>query len=356
LLGKKNMNDGCSSMKRSKWTISDQALFLHRLGELLDHGYPLSHAIQFIGLQETTKKSEALDTALEYLRQGESLYFALSKLKFHNQLISYLYYAENYGNLSTALKEWGGFWKHRTEDMKKVKKLLIYPIFLLFFTGAVFFVLQKVLLPKFQTLFNSMDVEQNIFLIVVLKLSNYLHNFPFVFLSMILLYFFAKYYWFAKKSPLQQRKLLQAIPFVGKLIKLYNTHFFASQMSGLLAGGLSINQSIRLFSENEAQPFYQELCSIIRNDLTEGKPLEEIFLKLPYFERNISIIISNGQKYGTLDQELFHYGKDVLKMIEDSINTALRIVQPILFSIIGLLVISIYLAVLMPMFSLLDGI
>lgn len=37
-------------------------------------------------------------------------------------------------------------------------------------------------------------------------------------------------------------------------------------------------------------------------------------------------------------------------------NAILKIIQPLMFSLIGLLIVSIYLAVLLPMFSLLEGI
>ncbi|WP_409301660.1 competence type IV pilus assembly protein ComGB [Peribacillus sp. SCS-155] len=343
-------------MKRSKWSMAEQAVFLSKLGELLEHGYPLSHAIQFIGLQESAKKTEALDSVLDYLKQGETLYHSLEKISFDKQIISYIYYAENYGgNLPAALKEGGGFWKSRSEDLIKIRKLLVYPLFLLLFTGTVFFTLQKVLLPKFQSLFSSMDAGPNIFLEFIRNISVILHYSPFCLLASAFLLFTFRYFWYSRQTPLRQRKFLQSIPFAGSLVKLYDTHFFATQLSGLLAGGLSINQSISLFAENQSEPFYEELCSLIRYELTQGKALESIFRDLPYFEPAISMIIAIGQKYGTLDKELFLYGRYILSKIEERINAALRFVQPVLFSVVGLLVVSIYLAVLMPMFSLLDG-
>jgi competence protein ComGB len=140
------------------------------------------------------------------------------------------------------------------------------------------------------------------------------------------------------------------------LVRLFETHFFASQISGLLSGGLSINESIKLFAQNQRQPFYQKLCEQMKNELLEGKQLDVIFQQFPYFEKNLPIVTANGQKYGRLDAELFHYSRYLLEKIEEKMSMILRIIQPLLFSIIGLLIVSIYLAVLLPMFSLLDGI
>lgn len=81
-----------------------------------------------------------------------------------------------------------------------------------------------------------------------------------------------------------------------------------------------------------------------------------IFQELPYFDRNLPLIAANGQKYGRLDSELLHYSRFLLEKIEERMNSILKIIQPLMFSLIGLLIVSIYLAVLLPMFSLLEGI
>lgn len=348
------MTVGYMSMKRSKWKGMEQARFLIKLGELLENGYPLSHAIQFLMLQESRKKAADLNDALLKLREGHPLHAVLASINFHPQLVSYIYYGEKHGHIEQALMEGGGFWQKRTEDLERMKKLLIYPLFLFFFVANIFIVLQETLLPKFQMLFESMEVKQNIFLTVVLAVSKILPAIPVILAVSLMFIFFGRKYWFSRMCPLKRRKILHKIPFIGRFLKLYDTQFFSSQLSGLLSGGLSINESIRLFSES-SQPFYQKLCCLIKQELTEGKSLEDIFQEIPYFEKHLSVIMAHGQKYGTLDSELFHYSRYVLSAIEEKTGAAIRIIQPLLFSIVGLLIVSIYLAVLMPMFSLLGG-
>lgn len=343
-------------MKRSRWKVKEQATFLAKLGELLEHGYSLSDAIRFLKFQEPQKKQEEILQALVDLKKGQPLHYVLADMKFHPQLVSYIYYGEQYGELSRALKGGGQYWSKRTEDLEKIKKLLIYPLFLIFFVGNVFMILQNVLLPKFEMLFTTMSVEKNIFMSFVLVTSAILPKLPVILLFCIPLFIVFKRYWFNQLCPLKQRMLILKIPVVGIFVRLYETHFFASQLSGLLSGGLSINESIKIFAQNQRQPFYQKLCEQMKNELVEGKQLEIIFQQLRYFEKNLSIVMANGQRYGRLDAELFHYSRYLLEKIEERMKMIMRIIQPLLFSFIGLLIISIYLAVLLPMFSLLDGI
>ena len=343
-------------MNKRRWKLKDQALFLTKLGDLMENGYSLSDAIRFLKYQEHKMKQADLQDVLLDFKNGYPLHYVLTKMRFHPQLVSYIFYGEQNGELSLALKEGGQYWTKRTADMDKIKKILIYPFFLLFFVGTVFMILQSVLLPKFETLFTTMSIEQNFFLTFVLATSAFLPNIPWILLLILLLGFLIKRYWFSKLCPLKQRMFILKIPVVGMFTRLYDTHFFASQLSGLLSGGFSINETFKLFEQNQRQPFYQKLAEQVKHDLVEGKPLEAIFQRLHYFDKNLHIVMANGQKYGRLDAELFHYSRYVLAKIEERMAFLLRIIQPLLFSLIGLLVVSIYLAVLMPMFSLLDGI
>ncbi len=355
LLKTENLKDWSIRMTKSRWKLKEQAIFLTKLGELLENGYSLSDAIRFLKFQEPKKKQDDFQHALKDFKNGHSLHYVLTKMKFHPQLVSYIYYGEQYGELSRALKEGGQYWSKRTDDVEKMKKLLIYPIFLIFFVGNVFIMLQSVLLPKFETLFTTMSIERNVFLTFVIATSSFLPKVPFILLITLLLAFLLKRYWFNRLCPLKQRMLILKIPVVGMFTRLYDTHFFASQFSGLLSGGFSINETIKLFAQNQRQPFYQKLCEQVKYDLLEGKQLEVIFQQLHYFEKNLSIVMANGQKYGRLDAELLHYSRYLLEKIEERMSVMMRVLQPLLFSFIGMLIVSIYLAVLLPMFSLLDG-
>jgi competence protein ComGB len=334
----------------------DQAQFVSKLGEMLHHGYPLADAILFLKMQMDQKKQADLDASIKGLRNGNPLYVILAEMRFHPQLVSFIYYSEHYGNLAQALKEGGVFWTKRSEDMEKIKKLLVYPLFLFVFVVNVFYLLQQVLLPKFQTLFQSMDTDSNFFLFIIKGSELGFALLPWLTVSGLLSFILFWKFYYKRISPLKRRRFLLKIPLAGTFIKLYETHFFASQFSGLLAGGLSVNESIYVFSENHQQPFYKSLCKIIRRELTEGRPLEDIFATLPYFDNNLSVITANGQKYGRLDQELFHYSRYLLERIEEKMKVLMSIIQPLFFTLIGLMIISIYLAVLLPMFSLMKGI
>lgn len=132
------MNGWYTMKPKSKWKVKEQAVFISKLGELLNHGYPLAEALHFLEFQESKKKAEDFTQAIADLRNGYPLHMVLTHLNFHPQLVSYIFYGEQYGDLERALKEGGRYWKKRIEDMDKVKKLMVYPAFLVFFVSIIF--------------------------------------------------------------------------------------------------------------------------------------------------------------------------------------------------------------------------
>ena len=85
-------------MSKSGWKLKDQAIFLKKLGELLENGYSLSDAIRFLKFQESKKKQVDFQDVLKDFKNGYPLHYVLTKMRFHPQLVSYIYYGEQYGD------------------------------------------------------------------------------------------------------------------------------------------------------------------------------------------------------------------------------------------------------------------
>lgn len=355
LYAKKNLVDGYIRNRHRRWKRSEQAIFLFRLGELLASGYHLSEALRFIESQETAKKRVYINEAIGRLKDGQTLHEVLLFLGFYPQLLQFVYYAEYYGDLPHALIEGGQFWSKRIEDRDKLLKMLIYPLLLLVLIIVIAFLLQGILLPKFQSLYESMNIAPSFFLQSIIFLSNISQYTPYLLIGIGVALVTIKKLWLNKLCHFQKKKYFLKIPFIGVYIRLFDTYYFTYQLSGLLAGGLSINDCIQLFVKHNHQPFFQKLSEEIFQELNEGRSLESIFKELPYFERYASDVMANGQKNGKLDQELYHYSRILLQTIEDKMIAVIKIIQPLLFAIVGSIVVAIYLSVLLPMFSIIEG-
>ena len=339
-----------------RWPVEEQARFLKRTGELLSRGYPLADAIESLSFYLDKKRKKDIKKSLEHLREGYPLYQILEQLNFNKDLVSYVYFAEQHGGLANAVIEGSEMVLKRESDFKRLKKLGSYPLFLGMLTGVLFFFVDHVLLPKFTSLFNDMNVTPNFFMQAIYIASSV---FPILLVTLLVLsvlimgyYFFV----FRKLSSIEQKIKLARVPIAGKLLKLLYTHFFSVQLSYLFSGGLSVLDALKVFEHNSQEPFAMELGRGIISKLAMGQDLDKAIATYPIFEKELSMIVRHGQENGKLDQELYFYSRHCLKQLEERTEKGMKIIQPVLYSFIGLLVVSLYLAILLPMFQLIQGI
>lgn len=342
-------------MKNRKWTLREQADFLKRIGELLARGYPLAEAIHSLTYQMKKSRQEEIELALKDLKEGHPFHKILFDLEFHHTLVGFVYYAEQHGSLAEAFYDGSEMIKRRDTDTQKLKKIFVYPIVLIIITLFLFLFVEKVLLPQYTSLFQSMNISPNIFMQIVYLIGE---SFPLLlFLSVLLLLFGASYYIFRfqKFSPIKQKTLLSSLPLVGSFFRLYTTHYFSIQLSYLLKGGLSILEAVKLFEEHERHAFDRYLGNELREHLSTGASFEDAFTRYKFFEKEFPLIIKHGQGNGKLEQELHFFSKYCMEKLESKTEKMFKIIQPILYSVIGVIVVSMYLAILLPMFQLLDG-
>lgn len=355
LLKKQNIIAGCLNMRNYKWSLLEQCQFLKRTGELLSRGYPLSEALESLIFQLPKTKKAELSLCLADLKEGYPFYQILANLKFNQHLIGYVYFAEQHGGLAHALQDGSDMMQKRDKDFEKLKKMLVYPLFLIFITAVLFIFVEKIILPRFSSLFSSMKLKPNFFTKVISLFGELMPYLTIGVLLVCILLFVFYFLKFRKLPHIKQKNRLVSIPIIGAFFKLFYTHYFSIQMSYLLSGGLSVHEALHLFEKNDRQPLYKELGVDMKNHLRKGERLEDILMKYSFFERELAHIIRHGQKNGKLDQELFFFSRHCLDLLEEKTEKTLKTVQPCLYLIIAFLIVSMYLAVLLPMFHLLEG-
>ncbi|MFS0822717.1 competence type IV pilus assembly protein ComGB [Bacillus sp. 1P02SD] len=338
------------------WTLKEQSLYLSRIGDLLDQGYSFEHASQFLLFQLPKKHSQDVTSIIETCKQGESLYTAFSKVGFHKDILGYIYFAEQHGDVSFALREGSAMLQKKLNHLDKGKKLIRYPLALLLFVGFMFTMIEKILLPQFESLFTSMSYEQTLISKLLVRLPE-LNRYLFLIIGLLIIISLAYYFLhFQKRPPVEKMKLLLKIPILKKVMIMYNSHFFSVQLSNLLKGGLSIFQALTMFEQQLHSPFFREEAKEMKMLLRAGNRFEEILRVRKYYEADLAMIILHGQSNGNLASELQHYSQYVMEKAEEKVTRLLAIVQPILFVIIGVIIMLMYGAIMIPMFQLLNGI
>lgn len=343
-------------MTGNKWPLAEQARFLKRTGELLSRGYPLAEAIQSLSFYLEKRRKEDILKSIDRLREGFPFYLILEQLNFNKNLVSFVYFAEEHGGLAKAVMEGSEMMLKRESDYQRLRKLGSYPLFLVILTGIMFYFVENLLLPKFTSLFIDLNLTPNIFMKIIEMTAVMVPVVFYITLAIFILTLILYIFVYKKWSRIEQKSMLVKIPVAGKLIRLLNTHLFSIQLSYLFAGGLSILSALKVFEKNTHEPFYMELGNDLILQFSMGHDFEKAISDYPFFEKELSTIIKHGQENGKLDQELFFYSRHCLKQLEEKTEKGMKIIQPLIYTFIGLMVVSLYLAILLPMFQMIQGI
>lgn len=350
------MTGWCTIMKKHKWTLHEQANFLKQVGELLSRGYPIAEAIESISLPLPDYRKEELASCLSELKKGLPFHNVLGGMGFNKDLIGYVYFAEQHGSFAEALQEGSSLTLLKDRDIRKLIRLLQYPVLLLSITGFLFVFVEHTLLPRFTSLFKSLGLKENFFSKVVYAFDHYFPAVIEVLVATVCLATVYYFFVFRKFSIIRQRTMLVRIPFIGRILKLLFNHYFSIQLSFLLSGGISISEALLLFEQNQRQLFYSELGKEIKLKLSGGEKLETILTSFSIFEAEFPMVVKHGQDNGRLEQELLFFSKRCVANMEEIVEKSFKTLQPILYLFIGFLIVSMYLAILLPMFHLLDAI
>ncbi|WP_243386342.1 competence type IV pilus assembly protein ComGB [Bacillus kexueae] len=343
-------------MKKNRWKLHDQSQFLKKLSDLLSQGYSLNEAISFTMLHLPNALKRDASYCVELLARGESFRIALEDLGFHRNVLSFLFFAENYGDIKTALMESSRLLTIQVEQTEKVKQVLRYPLFLLLFMGFNLYAVELVIAPQFEAMYQSMSTQASFTTFLLLSVFDLVFFGFLVFVLVCIIVTFYYFFFFRKLSPHSQLNVIIRVPFIRKLFSLYNSYYFSFQMSFLLKGGLSIYESLTLFQQQPMLPLYKHEANHMIEQLADGKKFSDILRESQLFENEIADVTYHGQAISKLDRELYTYSQLVLSRLEQSILKWTRYIQPIAFMIIGILVLIVYLSIMLPMYQMIQTI
>ncbi|WP_268536786.1 competence type IV pilus assembly protein ComGB [Bacillus atrophaeus] len=343
-------------MKRIKksWPINDQANLLNRLGDMTENGYNLLDGLRLMELQMNKRQRTEMSAAVNRLREGEPFYQVLQALAFHKEAVSICYLAEMHGELSVAMRQSGGLLERKLTQANQLKKVIRYPIFLIFTVFVMFYILQAVIIPQFSGVYQSMNMETSRTTAVIFAFFQHVH---YAVIGFVLLALGAAlYYWFGfkKKSPADKMLFFVRIPILGRLVILFNSYFFSLQLSSLLKSGLSIYDSLTAFKEQSFLPFYRQEAEQIINKLRAGESIDRALYKHPCYENDFCEVVLHGQLSGQLHRELFTYSQFLMERLERKVEKWTGILQPVIYGIVAGMILIVYLSMLLPMYQMMN--
>ncbi|MDY7223383.1 competence type IV pilus assembly protein ComGB [Halalkalibacterium halodurans] len=342
--------------KGAEWSKEKKARYLMHVGQLLEQGYHLYEAVQFLAIHAPSSAQKKMNAMLMDLRSGYPLHKALDHLQLPQDVQLLLYVSERNGDLAQGFRKSGELFKKREEMKRKWEGAMRYPLLLIIVTLLLMFILMYFVLPHHQTLYRSLQIELPVITKLVIACSEklpWLFTAFFVVAILLVLTYFVTFHRF---PPTKKVTVLLRIPGLSQWTKEVITCLFCLTLGGLLKGGLSIMEALSICKEQDFFLFFRSEGEEMMLELENGERLYECLRRRPHYLKELPFVVENGEKTGNLAKDLLYFSDYQLEEFERRVKKWLVAIQPIVFSMIGAVILVLFLAMMLPVFQMIGAI
>ncbi|BCA84786.1 secretion system protein F [Enterococcus saigonensis] len=331
-------------MKKFTNKKAEKQRFVKTLADLLLSGFTLLQAIAVIQRSHGFDEMKVVKFR-DNLAAGISLSEVFESIDFNASEIAQVQLAAEQGLLAETLRQIAEQLQLAAKQKQALRQVLSYPLLLLIFVGGVMISLHQFLLPQ---LLASGMVQKNHWAILFLHYSPYVLC-AFIFLVFITSLLIKQY--LKKISAIHQANIYSKIPIFNQIYRLFMGSYFALEWGKLFQQGLEINQIIQVMQKTTPNSLLSQLASELDKALQKGEPLSKKLQDYGFLPQEFSLIVFQGQATGKLGIELVLYSQLCSQTLNSKIERGIRLIQPLVFVVIAILIISVYGALFLPLYG-----
>jgi general secretion pathway protein F len=349
---------GKITSRRDKISVATVSLITRQIATLIAAGQPIESA--YFAVSKQTQKTQAKRVLLSVrakVLEGFPLSDALSEYPriFDSMYCASVHAGEQSGLLDIVMERLADYLEARQDLQRKTSLALIYPILL----SVVAFVLVAGLLtfvvPQIVQVFEGFDQELPLITQWLISLSDFSKQYGLhVIAGMVALVMLYRQLLKIPRFSFLRDQLLLKIPLVQYLVRLSNTARFTRTMSILVSSGVTALESIRISTAVILNQPIKNAVSHAADRVREGEHISAALDATGYFSPIVLQLIENGESSGKLGDMLERSAKS--EETEFAAITALFVglFEPAMILVMGVVVLVIVLAILLPIFDMND--
>ncbi|OLO40535.1 hypothetical protein BTR23_05965 [Alkalihalophilus pseudofirmus] len=333
----------------------DFVVFCRQLATLLKAGTPITEAIRILSEQVSSKIfQKALDDVYNDIRSGTAFSDACSDFPkiFDKVFVNMVRAGETSGDLENVMDRLATFYEKEHRVKEKVKSAMMYPIAVSIIAVVVVIILLTNVLPSLLNNLTSMGGEIPVPTLIVMGISDFLiHRWylALMFVTLFIVVFIAIYRNPKGHFMLDYVKL--RIPVFGVLMQKTIIARVTRTMASLFASSVPVLQTLTMSSEIANNDVVAKVLEESKESLRAGESLSEPLAKSWVFPKIVSHMIKVGEETGQLDTMLEKVADFYEEDVEQMASRMSAIIEPLMIVILGVVVGTIVLAAMLPMFS-----
>jgi type IV pilus assembly protein PilC len=344
------------SLASGNITRQDLITFCFDLEQVSRAGIPILEGLRDLrdGM-ENPRFRELLTSVLEDIEGGKTLSQALGTFPrvFNTIFTSLIRAGEVSGTLTEVFENLGATLKWQDELISQTRRLLVYPSVVFVVVLAVVTFLLIYLVPQVTSLLRTMGLELPIQTRILIWLSEVVTTYWPVFLILPVLVVAGIGY--MVRTNRRARYLFDyailRLPVTGEILQKIILARFANFFALMYRSGITVLDAVRTSEEIVGNRYISEGIQRAGQQINAGETLSESFQNLGMFPPLVVRMLRVGENTGALDTALlnitYFYNRDV----RDSVDKALKLLEPALTLVLGGMLALILFSVLTPVYD-----
>ena len=289
------------------------------------------------------------------VESGTTLSGALEKhpLHFDALVINLVNAGEQAGVLESLLDKIATY-KEKTEALKaKIKKAMFYPIAVMVVALIVTSILLIFVVPQFEQLFSSFGADLPAFTRAVVNMSEFLQAYWWIVFGIII----------GVVVGLGQAKrrsrafcrgldrMILKLPIIGPIMVKAAIARYARTLATMFSAGVPLVEALQSVAGACGNVVYSDAVLQIRDSVATGQQLQFAMSQTGLFPNMVEQMVAIGEESGALDSMLNKAADFYEQEVDDAVDALSSLLEPIIMSILGVLIGGLVVAMYLPIFK-----
>ncbi len=330
--------------------------FARQLSTLQDAGLPILRSLRILQEQQ---KSGTFKRVIGYvgddIEGGATLSEAMGRFPraFDRLLVSMVAAGETGGVLDLILSRVADFMEKAQKLKSRVKSAMVYPIVVLTAAFTILLLLMKYVIPQFKSVLEEMvEGDLNPVTTTVLGISNWIaYHYGWVILlgvpfGAIFIIRIVKQFHIGRYV-VDSVKL--KMPVMGQITSKVSVTRWTRTLGTLISAGVPILDALTVTRETAGNEVFAKMLSNVHDSIRQGDTFAGPLRQSKTVDLIVSNMVAVGEETGDLDKMLLKVADNFDEQVDVLVASLMSMLEPIMIIVLGLIVMTIVLAVFLPM-------
>ncbi len=335
-------------------------VFCRQFQRILTAGVSALSALEMLAEQTENKSFRtAIEDVRDTVQKGETLAGAMEMHPkiFPEMMIHMIAAGEASGSLEVAFERLATHFEKDAHLKALIAKAMVYPIILIIVVIGVVAIMMIKIVPTFTSTFDELGVTLPGITLAVMAVSDFMVNtWYYIAIGAAVLAFVLREFKKTERGALLFGRIGLKMPLFGNLTVKSASARLTRTLSTLVASGITLVDAIHIVGKIMTNQVVKKTMEMAEKDVKQGIALSVPIRDSGVFPPMVHHMIKIGEETGNMEEMLDKIADYFDEEVEMATQSLVAAMEPLIIVVMAAIVVPIILAIMMPMFTLQQGI